>query len=580
MMILSGLLLVVATFSLSRSCEDIVREAPGGRLYGARIVLADSTGFVGNGYFLSAHGDRRNSASTWAIAYRPNYKPWDNVWNIEKFTRSGRTCFRIKKSGGRSSGRVLTAHSDRRGSDKRVLVHTANHKVDDECWNFERVATNTYKIYKILGRNRNMKLVADVGRDSSSFWVDVSSQGSHQTWRVYGNLELNSKVDLRNVRISLQKPGFHGHNYVLTAHSDRRNSASTWALAHRPGHKLSDELWNIVPFERQGKKCFRIQKSGGRNSGRVLTAHNDRRGSDSRVIVHTANHNLDDECWNFVRNPATNNYRIFKVLGRNQNKDLVADVGRNDHSFWTDLSSSRSMEWRVTNNQGQYLTESCNICPEGEYGRDRDHCTPCPEGTSVPEGEGITESDCTIKCDCGNIDDAFELFDTIYDVVNSGVTPMRPVDAGQVKVDASGVTKDQSTILSISEEVTESTFFEHTVGASITVGMEFKAKVPFVGESTVSTEITASYDYNWGEQRDETKTVTGSFPCVAGAGTIVECKALIFKFNAICPYTMIWQHKQLGSSCTCVSEGVFRKIAATRLEFYANQQKMVEVKVQ
>lgn len=576
-MILCTVLLFIASFSLSQGCEDIVREAPSGILYGARLALVDSTDFIGNGYFLSAHSNPRNAVSTWALAYQPGYRPEDNVWNIERFIRSGKTCFRITKSGGRNSGQVLTAHSDSRGSDVRVLVHTAGHSLDDECWNFEKVATNTYKIYKILGRNQGMNLVADVGRDATSYWADVSNSGDHVTWRVYGNLELNSHVDLRNMRLLVMKPSFNGHTYALTAHSDTRDDYSTWALTHKRGHNLEDELWNIIPFKRQGIQCYRIEKAGGRNSGKVLSAHDDARGSDRRAIVYSAGHSVDNECWNFVRNPENNNYRIFKVLGYNKNMDLVAEVGRNAESYWADVSSSRSMEWRIQNSQGEFLTEHCNTCPEGQYGNDRDNCTPCPEGTSVAEGEGINESDCTLQCDCGIIDDAFELYHTEYDIEQSGSTPLTPLEASEIWVDASGVSVAQTQTLEVSQSVTESSFFSHTAGTAVTVGMSYTTKVPFVGEYTISAELMASYDYNWGAQRDTTRTITGSSPCTAAAGTIVECQALIFRFQAVCPYVMTWQHRVLGPSCQCETSGMFTEVSATRLEFYANEQEVSSV---
>ena len=151
-----------------------------------------------------------------------------------------------------------------------------------------------------------------------------------------------------NARIRNLKPGTHGDNYLLTAHANTRNWQSTWALSHVANHRPSDELWNIEPFQRSGKLCYRITKAGDRNAGMVLTAHSDSYGTSKRVLVHSAGHNIDDECWGFRKVPGyITAYRISKQLGGNQGMELVASRSRNSHSYWADVTARNGDDWRL-----------------------------------------------------------------------------------------------------------------------------------------------------------------------------------------------------------------------------------------
>ena len=151
---------------------------------------------------------------------------------------------------------------------------------------------------------------------------------------------------------------------------------------------------------------------------------------------------------------------------------------------------------------------------------------------------------------------------------------MRPTDAGHIKVSAEGSPNEQSATLTVSEEVSETSSFSHTAGATVTVGTEFKAEIPLVGSGKVTAELSASYEYSSGEERSVTKKMSAEFPCVASPGKTANCKALIFKFKARCPYKQTWQHKHIGPSCKCRTSGVFAEIAASRMELYVNEVDM------
>ena len=79
---------------------------------------------------------------------------------------------------------MLTAHTDKQGPDVRALVHTANHNVRDECWDFQPKGEDMFALVKCCHRNLNMKLVCGNKRNHESFWVSVSNKNSDNLWRI------------------------------------------------------------------------------------------------------------------------------------------------------------------------------------------------------------------------------------------------------------------------------------------------------------------------------------------------------------------------------------------------------------
>ena len=138
-----------------------------------------------------------------------------------------------------------------------------------------------------------------------------------------------------------------GSGYALAAHNDKRNDISWWTLAHkhRPGDQ--DEYWNVIPWNEGGKSCFKLEKARNRRSGFMLTAHNDKEGTHIRVLVHKANHNVGDECWDFEPKGA-NSFAIVKCCNRNVGMKLVCGESRNDESFWVNVDYQNTDHlWKI-----------------------------------------------------------------------------------------------------------------------------------------------------------------------------------------------------------------------------------------
>ena len=117
----------------------------------------------------------------------------------------------------------------------------------------------------------------------------------------------------------------------------------------------------------------------------------------------------------------------------------------------------------------------------------------------------------------------------------------------------------------MTEGISTSTSFSHSAGASITIGASFTFGVPLVFEGTISTEISASYDFSYGTEQTVTKKTTAAVSCTGPAHKKTVCKVLLFKEKYDIPYTMTWT-KNSEKVCKCETKGVFKKVAGIRME--------------
>jgi len=176
-----------------------------------------------------------------------------------------------------------------------------------------------------------------------------------------------------------------------------------------------------------------------------------------------------------------------------------------------------------------------------------------------------------IECDCSkeiNQND-YDLVGVVYDKTGGAVKAFRPEQVGYQHIDNSDGSTEQSTTFTVSEEVTETASFTHTAGASVTVGTEFSVGIPAIASGSVSVEVSVSYEFSYGTERSETKSMEAQYNCVAPAGKSVSCEALLFKYQLDVPYTQTWQHKRLP--CTCQSKGVFREISANEMRLHITE---------
>lgn len=174
-------------------------------------------------------------------------------------------------------------------------------------------------------------------------------------------------------------------------------------------------------------------------------------------------------------------------------------------------------------------------------------------------------------CNCSKeiVGDNYEMLNMDFHSSGGSVKSFSPERVGYQLIDNSQSSGDQSTTFTVSETVSEKSTFERTVGASVTVGTSFKCGVPMVGEGTISLDLSAKYEFTTGEEKVESKTMQAQYNCVAPAGKIVSCEALLFKYRLIVPYTQTWHHKRLP--CSCQSEGIYTEIAAHEMRLMVKE---------
>lgn len=174
------------------------------------------------------------------------------------------------------------------------------------------------------------------------------------------------------------------------------------------------------------------------------------------------------------------------------------------------------------------------------------------------------------ECTCDNVNnDDFDLQDVDYDIKNGKITEMPPQNAG-VKTIENETSQSQQTKYIVTKTVSETSSFEHTTGASISVGTTFGVGIPIVAMGEISVEVSASYDYTEGQSREESKSVTAEFWCTSSAYTVTECQSFLFRDKVEVPYTMTWIRKD-DPTCICKDSGNFSNITGHRLEMQAKE---------
>jgi len=177
-----------------------------------------------------------------------------------------------------------------------------------------------------------------------------------------------------------------------------------------------------------------------------------------------------------------------------------------------------------------------------------------------------------IECECpdqidGNL---YFLSKVDFDSSNGTVKTYRPERVGYQYIDNEDSSMAQYTTFTVAEQVEEKEIFTHTGGVAVKVGTEFKCGVPVLAQSKVSVEVTASYEFSYGKETTNTKTMQADYNCVAAPGKIVTCQAYLFKYKMSVPYTQTWQHKRV-SSCTCQNSGIFTEVAASEMRLIVDE---------
>jgi len=164
----------------------------------------------------------------------------------------------------------------------------------------------------------------------------------------------------------------------------------------------------------------------------------------------------------------------------------------------------------------------------------------------------------------------WELEEVVYEVAAEELMLYAPQNVGEQYINNEAGSTDQSTSFTVDESITETASYTHTAGVSVSVGTTFSCGIPAIVDGEVSTEVTASYEFEYGTEYSTTKTVSARYNCVAPAGRTVTCTALLLTGRLEVPYTQYWRHKRLD--CVRESTGVFEEVAATSLRMEIEEE--------
>ena len=73
------------------------------------------------------------------------------------------------------------------------------------------------------------------------------------------------------------------------------------------------------------------------------------------------------------------------------------------------------------------------------------------------------------------------------------------------KIVRNSSSQSQTTKYTVSRTIIETSSFQHTAGASVSIGTSFSTGVPFLAEGKIEVEVTASYEYSAGYSNLYTK---------------------------------------------------------------------------
>ena len=164
----------------------------------------------------------------------------------------------------------------------------------------------------------------------------------------------------------------------------------------------------------------------------------------------------------------------------------------------------------------------------------------------------------------------WELEDVVYDLEKGRLIEYTPEKVGEQHIDNTDGSTSQSTSFAVEETVTETSYFSHSAGASITVGTQFSAGIPYVADGEIYMDVTASYEYYWGKETSVEKKMSATYNCVAPAGKEVNCRAMLHKARVAVPYTQIWKHK--WKDCREEVSGSFEEVTAVKLQLEISEE--------
>ena len=130
--------------------------------------------------------------------------------------------------------------------------------------------------------------------------------------------------------------------------------------------------------------------------------------------------------------------------------------------------------------------------------------------------ECLKEDDCTQDLPIHGT--RWKLLKVEYDTDKSHIYEYAPRRVTMQHIDNTRSSIEQSSTFTASRTISETVSYSHTAGVGISVGTEFKAGIPLIGEAKASVQLTADYQFSYGKQRTVERTYSSQYDCVAPPG--------------------------------------------------------------
>ena len=129
----------------------------------------------------------------------------------------------------------------------------------------------------------------------------------------------------------------------------------------------------------------------------------------------------------------------------------------------------------------------------------------------------------------------WKLLNVEYDTDKSHIYEYAPRRVTMQHIDNTRSSIEQSSTFTASRTISETVSYSHTAGVGISVGTEFKAGIPLIGEAKASVQLTADYQFSYGKQRTVERTYSSQYDCVAPPGKDMYLpKVKLFHFPYHC----------------------------------------------
>ena len=142
------------------------------------------------------------------------------------------------------------------------------------------------------------------------------------------------------------------------------------------------------------------------------------------------------------------------------------------------------------------------------------------------------------------IPEDMEFIDVDYSLDKAEIVDEEPLALGFEYLENNSPVEQEMTF-EISERVTETSYFEHSAGVSVTVGLKLSCGTPKIGAEG-SLEISAYYDYTWGKEETISKTYTASYPLKVAPYSTYKATAVVQKASLSVPFVMHFKLKDTG----------------------------------